>query len=788
VIIKVAKKMIAEAVENKITLIKIKDEYESEFAFHHNISFTQAVDRPIKFLSRSEQEVPSRTCLRLLASAMGKGYHVDHIPTNDTHALSPYLASLKFSQRHHQNLLFDNVYTSLNTEKCGLVEGGTGIGKTLAILANANELALQHTQRVVIATNTISNITQYLDTYNELLNAKHEMQPLQIILGRGTFVCTEKLLALLDDPQYKHYNETVNKWLKNGGTLESGDLLPPYQSSQIERLCPDIPKSEICLGLNDDATPGVDAYRNQFDLADWPSAIIICTHSMLCVDAKRRVFSKKSDDVSALAKKLQLNISKLVTSRDNIIELRDIKQKNDEIKAAITEKDRALGEALKGENIGSLPQYEFLIVDEAHLLESAMSDALSIKMSFRNIVSSAKRLVDAGKLASNAHVKLKAALQAIYDTYDEKTTEKIIGGDASPLKDATRAFCSAILNARGIKQCEEPWIDEVRQLQKHANSAGNANTYLSISYSPIRHYPQAIMGSTNTNMFLSTLWQQTTASCCVSATLYFKKYLDYSASHFIEILNIPPHKCMTFEPITPKWLKEPVTGFYLPPAGDDSFIPVSVPSDAKKEDVEAKLTKWHHNTAKQINEAYKTSAGGVLVLMTSFADAKVVSERLRGEISDIVVADGVHTLLMQKQNFLELSMAGKKPLWVALGAAWTGLDINGKHVGLTSDEISEMDNVLTDLIIPKIPFGLNMTLAHMIRKKKHYNKAKLEILDTAIRFKQGVGRLIRLEGQSHNRRIFLLDGRINDPKQKGFYSPILQYIDTFPRIKTIHSV
>ena len=113
---KAAKEMISEAVSEKLSLSKIKDEYESEFAFHKNISFPQKVDRPIKFLSRQEKEVPSRICLRLLISALEKGFYVEHIPTKEN-KLSKYLSSLAYSHRHHQDLLFDYMDKALSNGK-----------------------------------------------------------------------------------------------------------------------------------------------------------------------------------------------------------------------------------------------------------------------------------------------------------------------------------------------------------------------------------------------------------------------------------------------------------------------------------------------------------------------------------------------------------------------------------------------------------------------------------------------------------------------------------------------
>lgn len=124
---------------------------------------------------------------------------------------------------------------------------------------------------------------------------------------------------------------------------------------------------------------------------------------------------------------------------------------------------------------------------------------------------------------------------------------------------------------------------------------------------------------------------------------------------------------------------------------------------------------------------------------------------------------------------------GVNPLWLTLGNAWVGLDINGKSIGLEADEIGEKDNVLTDLVVAKIPFGTNMSLSHMVRLLKMQNRSSdFELMETIMRLKQGFGRLVRLENQSKNRQIHLLDGRLNHPKYKGYLSLVKALIDTYP--------
>ena len=50
-----------------------------------------------------------------------------------------------------------------------------------------------------------------------------------------------------------------------------------------------------------------------------------------------------------------------------------------------------------------------------------------------------------------------------------------------------------------------------------------------------------------------------------------------------------------------------------------------------------------------------------------------------------------------------------------------------------------------------------------------------------MRFKQGIGRLIRREGIAKNRRIFVLDGRLNDERFANYLGPIRKIMEIYPQ-------
>ena len=127
------------------------------------------------------------------------------------------------------------------------------------------------------------------------------------------------------------------------------------------------------------------------------------------------------------------------------------------------------------------------------------------------------------------------------------------------------------------------------------------------------------------------------------------------------------------------------------------------------------------------------------------------------------------SLQRQSSDFISLQLSGKKALWLSVGGAWTGLDVGGhdpmeRLLGLPQIPASQ-DNLLTDLIIPRLPFGTNNSITHL-RRIAMGGGVPWDILDAAFRMLQGLGRLVRRKGLPQNRRIWILDGRLDEPLAK----------------------
>lgn len=141
--------------------------------------------------------------------------------------------------------------------------------------------------------------------------------------------------------------------------------------------------------------------------------------------------------------------------------------------------------------------------------------------------------------------------------------------------------------------------------------------------------------------------------------------------------------------------------------------------------------------------------GGTLVLFTSYADMRAVSERLAPEF-----AAATRTFLMQGRDgsrtelTQRLRRAGNAVLF-GTDSFWTGVDVPGR--------------ALSQVIITRLPFDppthpVAEARAERVRAQGGSPFSQLTLPDALMKFRQGVGRLIRQ--QTDRGVVTLLDARI----------------------------
>ena len=244
-----------------------------------------------------------------------------------------------FEHRAQQVQVLKSVAEAFNKGNHLMVEAGTGTGKSLAYLIPAAQWALQNGERVLVSTNTIALQDQLINKdLPDLIEALDINLRAAVLKGRSNYLCPRKLNALRKrGPENTDELRILAKilvWLQQGG---SGDRAEINLNGPIERMIWSrlSAEDEGCKLENCLRTMGGRCPFYKARVAAESAHILIVNHALLLADA----------------------------ATDNRV----------------------------------LPAYNYLIVDEAHHLEAATTDA----MAFRLYASDIKRLVR--ELGSHEH-------------------------------------------------------------------------------------------------------------------------------------------------------------------------------------------------------------------------------------------------------------------------------------------------------------------------------------------------------------------------------------------------
>lgn len=175
----------------------------------------------------------------------------------------------------------------------------------------------------------------------------------------------------------------------------------------------------------------------------------------------------------------------------------------------------------------------------------------------------------------------------------------------------------------------------------------------------------------------------------------------------------------------------------------------------------------------EIDRIAATAVGGILVLCTGFDRAALIAGALKTSLSRVILQSPTVSVGAAEKTFREMHAAGQRPIWFGTGGAWTGLNLT-----LAGCDPSE-DFLLTDLVIPALPFGTNLTTSHAFRSARKGGFLN-ELAHAELMLRQGIGRLVRREGL-RNRSIHILDGRLHS--QLRMMQGFRQIIGTYPHQK-----
>ncbi len=281
-----------------------------------------------------------------------------------------------YEHRPQQVSMASAVADAFNRNQHLLVEAGTGTGKSMAYLVPAFQWAEQNQQRVIISTNTLNLQDQLIHKDVPDLNAAlHKEYRAAVLKGRGNYLCPRRFNALRSlgprNPEEMRVLAKLLLWLSQEGSGERSELNLPMGESAVWSRLS--AEDEDCsLEACASHTGGRCPYYRA-RLAAESAHVVIVNHALLLAD---------------------------IATGSRVI-----------------------------------PDYGYLIVDEAHHLESATTQGLSFKVSefevlrvFRDLGSQRRgllrQLIDLARrtLPLEAHAQVETVIATTADRVEECTS------------------------------------------------------------------------------------------------------------------------------------------------------------------------------------------------------------------------------------------------------------------------------------------------------------------------------------------------------------------------------
>ena len=194
-IISAARAMVVKVIEDGIAPAAIPEIHDPGIT--RNVSFPAKIMVTIEDYAFDQNLQESQAIRAFLYAAIARGHAVENrIQVVDD--LRPYTKALGLNRRPEQSMFFDCLHASLENGKIGLVEGATGIGKTLAIVAAAAE-AVRKTGRAVITAPTLQVLRDFIVTHAKLAEEMPGMPSARPVFGRQEYVSQTLLEAVMDE-------------------------------------------------------------------------------------------------------------------------------------------------------------------------------------------------------------------------------------------------------------------------------------------------------------------------------------------------------------------------------------------------------------------------------------------------------------------------------------------------------------------------------------------------------------------------------------------------------------
>lgn len=617
----------------------------------------------------------------------------------------------------NQRRFYEQIMLGLMSSKITFAEGSTGIGKSRAMAAAAIEMVRLKKTPVVLAAPTVA-VVEHLHSEMQRLDTGEATYT--ILPGASEFVddiaLGEYIDAAQNDPKIDIDQDVVD-WFSRGApalhpdaplarTLSAMGTPAAWLMNDFRQLAKNMPVNDFILRNAKQQSHSLSAalLESLRDCAKTKSDIIICTHAML-----------------------------------------------------------AIGQQTQWQ---AMPKPCVLIIDEAHQFEQSVASVNSSQFSLYSLRIDLTKLCKQKKQGKNSITNQAlvdtASLMKYFQKFDIPAGENYCLTDAepSPEEQERREMATMLLRAL-TKKLTSRSADDIPRIEQHRmtlkailNSlesppSSRKNNRVDLSFSPDRRYPSLYCGPARVDKQLKHMWNTAQGGVVLaSATLYVMDASGNNKCDYLRyLLAVDFSRIMTPAPVIEPYIYS-LPCLYTP--STDSCRGLIPPRQQNNYEAEK---KWHENLVHKIWHIVDTAHGGTLVLFTAYKTIQAVTTLLEQsgvEAARIVAQQPNQKFSACEYRFREIHAKGERPIMLALGTAWTGIDLKDYAAS------DENDTLLTDLVISRLPINLNKSNS-MISRVEKMGVYPL-INECLLTFKQGLGRLIRRDNVKH-RRIWILDGR-----------------------------
>ncbi|WP_339015569.1 ATP-dependent DNA helicase [Fusobacterium animalis] len=650
-----------------------------------------------------------------------------------------------FEYRQEQEEMAQYIQDAINEDRKIIVEAGTGTGKTLAYLIPSIKWAVTNKKKVIIATNTINLQEQLLLKDIPLAKSiiKDEFSYV-LVKGRNNYVCKRLFNELvlgksIDIETFSmEAREQIEYILKWGNKTKTGDKAElPFE------VYPDVwelvqSTTELCLGKK-------------------------CPYRKECFYMKTRMEKMEAD---------------ILISNHHVF-FADLNVR------AETDFD---SEYL------ILPRYDMVIFDEAHNVESVARSYFSVEVSKISFT----RLLNRIYQKKNKRKKEKSALIRVEDTIDEKDLEdgqqyiyllntlkeeisilQNIGDEyfdeirkiyetntEAPIKKSLNNFemtkSRFLENLREKKDIFQSKLADFLNLMMSFNNVIdgekdknpeviNFNNHLKMfkayidsfkfinSFEDDNYIYWLDINSKRTNVVLTAtplniaqklstvLFDNLDRLVFASATIVVNGNFDY----FKKSLGLDEEDC--------------IEAIIKSPFDYDEQMSVYIPSDIQDSE---NINAFVSDASKFILNILLKTNGKAFILFTSYTMLNQIYYSISKKLKDKGFEVFLHGDKPRSQIIKEFKEA-ENPILFGTTSFWEGVDVQGEN--------------LSNVIITKLPFlvptdPVVSAISKKIEEDGGNSFMDFQLPEAIIKFKQGVGRLIRKKTDSGN--IFILDNRI----------------------------